>query len=149
MAPTPPNARRAPAEPWRSSITRPSWGPAPAPPPPPPPRAPTEPWRSPIPRASEGPRHGLHTPQRSSRPGGAVALLDHACVVGAPTCGPHTPQRLSHLGGAVALLDHACVVGAPTWPPHPPTLVAPRRSRGAPRSRVRRRGPDMASTTHA
>jgi TRAP-type uncharacterized transport system fused permease subunit len=26
-------------------------------------------------------------------------------------------------------------VGAPTWPPHPHTLVAPRRSRGAPRSR--------------
>src|SRR5438445_6403276 len=86
MAPTPPNARRAPAEPWRPSITRASWG----------------------------PRHGPHTPQRSSRPGGAVALLDHACVV-----------------------------GAPTWPPHPPTLVAPRRSRGAPRSRVRRGGPHM------
>src|SRR5256885_4595339 len=34
---------------------------------------------------------------------------------------------------------------APTWPPHPPTLVAPRRSRGAPRSRVRRRSEEHTS----
>src|SRR5947209_18612625 len=87
MAPTPPNARRAPAEPWRSSITRASWG----------------------------PRHGPHTPQRSSRPGGAVALLDHACVV-----------------------------GAPTWPPPPPTPVAPPRSPGPPPSPPRPRGPAHA-----
>src|SRR5947199_2950498 len=80
-----------------------------------------------------------HTPQRSSRPGEPVALLDHAP--------PHTPQRSSRPGEPVALLDHApptppSVRRAPgnpwrssiTRPPHPPALVAPRQSRGAPRS---------------
>src|SRR5436309_9041496 len=46
-----------------------------------------------------------HTPQRSSRPGEPVALLDHAP--------PTPPQRSSRPGEPVALLDHA--------PPTPPS----------------------------
>ncbi len=43
-----------------------------------------------------GPDMAPHTPQRSERPGQAVALLDMA---------PPTPRRSERPGGAVALLD--------------------------------------------
>src|SRR5919204_2731541 len=56
---------------------------------------------------------------------------------------PQTPQRSSRPGGAVALLGHTRA--APKWSPSPPTLVAPRRSRGAPRSHAS--GPEMAPQT--
>src|SRR5438445_4222981 len=59
-----------------------------------------------------GPEMAPHTPQRSSRPGEAVARLD--------------PQRSSRPGEAVARLD-------PPRSPKPHTLGAPRRSRGTPR----------------
>src|SRR6266850_7043730 len=153
MAPTPPNARRAPAKPWRSSFLgeRPRDGPPTL-------VAPRQSRGAPRSRAS-GPEMA---PQRSSRPGKAVARL----VLGraAPRCplltwgprhGPHTPQRSSRPGKAVARL----VLGraAPRWPPNarrapakpwrasfsgerprdgPPTLVAPRGTRGAPRFRA-------------
>src|SRR6267143_6320106 len=79
MAPKPPFARRAAAEPWRASITvAGDGGPDMAPKPPFARRAAAEPWRASITVAGEG---------------------------------------------------------APTWLPNPPSLVAPRRSRGAPRSR--------------
>src|SRR5256885_747203 len=93
MAPKPPNARRAPAQPWRASITRGQ-----------------QKW---------GPRHRPQTPQRSPRPGAAVARLDH----------PRSTK-----------------MGALTSPPNPPTLAAPRRSRGAPRSPAfnKNGGPDIA-----
>ncbi len=45
-------------------------------------------------------------PQRSGRPGGAVASLDTpTCAMGAPQW-PPTPQRSWRRGGAVAPLDH-------------------------------------------
>src|SRR5882762_1019251 len=85
MAPIPPSARRAPAKPWRSSMTvcyrvRLGWG----------------------------PRNGPHTPQRSSRPGKAVALLDDGVL-------PRPPW-----------------MGAPKWPPYPQRFIAgsPRPSNG-------------------
>src|SRR5207248_4745914 len=61
-----------------------------------------------------GPRHGPQAPQRSQRPGGAVALL----WIGWHRGARHGPQALIWLG-------------APTMPPSPPTFAAPRRSRGA------------------
>src|SRR5262245_19371135 len=45
---------------------------------------------------------------------------------------PKPPLRSSRLGGAAALLDHA---RGPRDGTQPPRLVAPRRSRGAPRTR--------------
>src|SRR5919106_1520416 len=66
------------------------------------------------------------SPQSSSRPGGAVALLGNARGQGAPTW-PPTPKRSSRPGGAVALLGSARGQGAPTWPPSPQTFATPRR----------------------
>ena len=52
-----------------------------------------------------------HTPQRSSRPGQTVALLDPVratpiwpAIDVSPDMAPHTPQRSSRPGEAVALL---------------------------------------------
>src|SRR5437763_1212816 len=90
MAPKPPTVRRAPAEPGRSSVSR---------------------------RLLRGPRHGPQTPNCSSRPGRARALL---CLA-------------------------SPAAGAPTWPPNPQLFVAPRQTQGAPLSRVACcGGPDMA-----
>ena len=50
-----------------------------------------------------GPEMAPQTPQRSSRPGEAVALLGHARVI-------RTPQRSSLPGEAVPLLGHARVI---------------------------------------
>src|SRR6266446_7839676 len=55
--------------------------------------------------------------------------------MGGPEMAPHTPQRSSRPGEAVARLDPHTLV-APRrsrGAPRPATLVAPRRSRGAPR----------------
>jgi hypothetical protein len=49
-----------------------------------------------------GPEMAPQTPQRSERPGEAVAL---ACFRWGPRHGPHTPERSGRPGEAVALLD--------------------------------------------
>src|SRR5213079_3127960 len=68
-------------------------------------------------RARRGPsaraathRHGR--PRRRTRRG--------ALILGGPEMAPQTPQRSSRPGGAVARLDLARVPGAPRWPPKPP-----------------------------
>src|SRR5207253_82670 len=76
--PKPPSARHAPAEPWRSSISRSCMGPETAPQIPSARHAPAGPWRSSISRSCMGPEMVPQTPQRSSRPGRAVAFLDLA-----------------------------------------------------------------------
>src|SRR5437763_15844315 len=85
--PSPPNVRRAPAEPWRSSINH--GGPEMAPKPPNVRRAPAEPWRSSINHG--GPEMAPKPPKRSTRAGGAVALLYKSW---GPRDGPHAPQPL-------------------------------------------------------
>jgi hypothetical protein len=57
-----------------------------------------------------GPDMAPHSPQRSARPGEAVALLDIATDcwtqnMGGPDMAPHSPQRSARPGEAVALLD--------------------------------------------
>src|SRR5688572_6029990 len=47
------------------------------------------------------------SPQRSSRPGGAVALLVNASSYMGASTWPPSPQRSSRPGGAVALLVNA------------------------------------------
>jgi hypothetical protein len=69
--PLPPNVRRAPAEPWRVSTTR-------------------------MPRGLEGPPH---TPERSPRPGGAVARLDNADAAGPPRAQVSTFAQTRSGGG--------------------------------------------------
>src|SRR3989442_13351439 len=85
--PYPPNARRAPAKPWRASTSNAR-------------RAPAKPWRASIPNARRTPaklwRASTHT--RSSRPGEAVARLDL--------------QRSGRPGEAVAALDTPTASGA-------------------------------------
>src|SRR5712664_953210 len=79
MAPKPPFARRAPAAPSRAPLTvagdgAPRW-------PPNPPSLVAPRRRRGAPRSQSqvmGPRDGPQTPLRSSRPGGAVARLDHS-----------------------------------------------------------------------
>src|SRR5213083_1482928 len=66
------------------------------------------------------------TPQRSSRPGGAVAFLDLALVHG-PEMVPQTPQRSSRPGGAVAFLDLALVHGPEMVPQTPQRSSRPGR----------------------
>src|SRR6266478_2249049 len=70
--------------------------------------------------------------------------------MGGPEMAPHTPQRSSHPGEVVARLDPHTLV-APRrscGAPRPPTLGAPRGSRGAPRYsdrlRVQNRAAGMA-----
>ena len=63
---------------------------------------------------------GPQAPQRSQRPGGAVALL----WIGGHRGARHGPQALIWMG-------------APRWPPNPPMLRPPRRSRDGPRHRER------------
>src|SRR5207248_78560 len=67
-----------------------------------------------------GPRNGPQTPQRSSRPGGAGALLGSAPGERGPRNGPHTPQRPSRPGGAGALLGSAPGERGPRNGPHTP-----------------------------
>ena len=68
--------------------------------------------------------------------------------MGGPEMAPQLPQRSSRPGGAVARLDLAPGHGGPRdGPPNPPALVAPRRSRGgASISRQDMGGPEMAQT---
>src|SRR6185436_1157750 len=111
MAPKPPDARSAPAEPWHSSFQRltfcmgaPIWPP---------------------------------NPPTLGAPRGAVALLVSTLdlLYGGPDMAPKPPDARS----APAKPWHSSFqrltfcMGAPIWPPNPPTLGAPRRSRGTPR----------------
>src|SRR3989440_5230848 len=80
-----------------------------------------------------------------------------ASDVGGPDMAPHTPQRSERPGKPVALLDHA--PSARRAPGNPwrssitrPALVAPRETRGAPRSRAQRSsrpGKPVALLDHA
>src|SRR5215468_4993195 len=142
MAPHPPNARRASAEPWRSSVhareltwEAPKWPPTP----------PT----LVAPRRSRGaprftrvslhgrPRNGPPPPQPSSRLGGAVAPLGPRAGAynTSPQMAYHPPnaRRASAEPWRSSVHARELTWEAPKWPPTPPTLVAPRRSRGAPR----------------
>src|SRR5437660_6932443 len=64
-----------------------------------------------------GPDMAPHTPQRSSRPGQAVALLDPTRAT--PISPPTPPSARKRPGQAAALLDPARA--APGWAPAPPT----------------------------
>src|SRR5207247_5170162 len=84
-----------------------------------------------------GPEWPPKPPNRSSRPGEAVARLDRPTARRAPAkpWRASTPARSSRPGEAVARLDPRTLV-APRrsrGAPRPQPLVAPRRSRGAPR----------------
>ena len=59
-----------------------------------------------------GPEMAPQSPQRSSRPGGAVARLDLAPAHGGPEMAPQLPQRSSRPGGAVTPLDLAALEAA-------------------------------------
>src|SRR5204863_8957 len=61
---------------------------------------------------------------RSSRPGGAVALLDLAPRPRGPRRAPQSPQRSSRPGGAVALLDVARGCAAREQCVRPPSGVS-------------------------
>src|SRR3989442_12859073 len=102
-----------------------------------------------------------HTPQRSSRPGEPVALLDRAGAVthrwGGPKWPPTPPSARRAPGNpwrsSIALARGLIGGGPRNGPPHPPTAHrrlasaverpaashshAPRGTRGAPRSRAR------------
>src|ERR671924_254403 len=106
--PQTPNVRRAPAEPWRASITRVGiGGPDMAPKTPNERGAPAEPWRSSITRMGIGgpdmaPKPPTFVAPRRSR----GAPRSRAWASGAPIW-PQNSQRSSRPGGGVALLDHA------------------------------------------
>src|SRR5918994_592384 len=57
---------------------------------------------------------------------------DISSPMGAPKWPPY-PQRSSRPGGAVALLVNLLGLGGPEMAPNPPSLGPPRQSRGAPR----------------
>src|SRR2546427_7692970 len=103
-APRSPNARRAPAKPWRASTPTAR-------------RAPVKPWRASTPTARRAPAK----PWRASTPQPLVAPRRSRGA-------PRYTDRSSRPGEAVARLD-------------PRPLVAPRRSRGAPRPPHARRAP--------
>src|SRR5919106_131683 len=109
MAPKPPNAPRAPAQPWRASSSRCTHGgPRLAPKPPNAPRAPAQPWRASSSRCTHG------GPRLAPKPPNA------------PRAGEQ-PWRAS---------SSRCTHGGPRLAPNSPTLLAPRRSRGADRHRA-------------
>src|SRR5256885_1652049 len=110
-----------------------------------------------------GPEMALQTPQRASRPGEAVARLDHRRRRWGPEMArqlwwgaPKWPPKPPSARRAPAKPWRASITvagdGAPRWaanygegpraaPPPPPAFVAPRRSRGAPRSPSQAMGP--------
>src|SRR5207249_11515982 len=67
------------------------------------------------------------TPQRSRRPGEAVAPLDATSGMGGLEMAPQTPQRSRRPGEAVATLDGTGGLGEPERAPHHPP-----NARGAP-----------------
>src|SRR5213078_4106494 len=87
---------------------------------------------------ASGPELAPQTPTRSSRPGAAVARLGH------PRAAPNWPPKPPHVRRAPAQPWRASVTRERprTGPPNPHTFVAPRRSRGAPRSPAS--GPELA-----
>src|SRR5919109_771814 len=84
-----------------------------------------------------GPEMAPQTPQRSERPGGAVALLYHAIRTWGPETAPKSPSVRSAPAEPWRSLNTRFELGAPKWPPKSPTFGAPRVNRGAPRSRAR------------
>src|SRR5687768_16319799 len=133
MAPRPPDIRRAPAEPWRSSGVPGVRGPEMAPRPPDIRRAPAEPWRSSGVPGVRGPERPpdpqIFVAPRPSR-GAPLGCLAY----GAPRWPPDPPDIRRAPAEPWRSLE-CLAYGAPRWPPDPQIFVAPRRSRGAPRSR--------------
>src|SRR5438874_8492455 len=133
MAPKPPDVRRAPAEPWRASVLRDGDGAPKWPQGPPTFVAPRRSRDAPLCCETEmgAPRNGPQAARRSSRGGGAVALL---CVA-RRRWGPEMAPKPPDVRRAAAEPWRASVLrdgdGAPKWPPGPATFGAPRRSRGA------------------
>src|SRR5204862_189186 len=139
-----PNARDAPAKPWRP---RHPWardrhlrGPEMAPHTPNARDAPAKPWRPRHPWARDrhlrGPEMAPY-PQRSGRPGKAVApstSVGAGSALEGPRDGPPYPQRSGRPGKAVApstSVGAGSALEGPRDGPIPPTLGTPRQSRGA------------------
>src|SRR5918996_4702752 len=159
--PYPPYARRAPAQPWRASLHplglgAPTLAPCPIRSSRPgaavarlvTPARPGGPDLGPMPhtlvaprrsrgaprytRSAWGPRPWPHAPYARRAPAQPWRASLHPLGLGAPTLAP-CPIRSSRPGAAVARLVTPARPGGPDLGPMPHTLVAPRRSRGAPR----------------
>src|SRR5205085_740870 len=137
----PPDVRRAPAKPWRSSASRSLHG---------------GPDMAPTPQTFVAPRPSrgaplllvpymwapiwLPPPRRTSRPGQAVALLCFSFATWGPRYGSHPPDVRRAPAKPWRSSASRSLHGGPDMAPTPQTFVAPRPSRGAPLLLVRYMG---------